>query len=42
MISIITYNKNIKHEIEPDIKCKENLEKNPSPRWDLNPQPSVI
>ena len=22
--------------------CKENSENNPSPRWDLNPQPSVI
>ena len=25
---------------ERDIKCKENSEKNPSARWDLNPRPS--
>ena len=25
-----------------DIKFEEDSEKNPSARWDLNPQPSVI
>ena len=25
-----------------DIKCKKNSEKNPSPKWDLKPQPSLI
>ena len=25
-----------------DINYEEDSEKNPSPRWDLNPRPSVI
>ena len=29
-------------EQQHDIKCKKNSEKNRSPRWDLNPRPSVI
>ena len=34
--------KNLSYIPEHDTNCKENSEKNPRPRWDLNPRPSVI